>query len=123
MIKADQCRDGETRAVPPLRGGLRRFVPVGVVVLAMAAIFASGLHRHVSLETLVQHRMAIDAFVAAHCVAAFGLGMAEAAPDAALVYGGYWDGARIDGGRVKIPDAPGAGFEAKANLFAVLETI
>jgi len=57
----------------------------------------------------------------AHCVAAFGLGMAEAAPDAALIYGGYWDGVRVDGGRVKIPDVPGAGYEAKANLFAVLE--
>jgi len=59
----------------------------------------------------------------AHCVAAFGLGMAEAAPDASLVYGGYWDGVRVDAGRVKIPDLPGAGFEAKANLFAVLETL
>lgn len=57
----------------------------------------------------------------AHCVAAFGLGMAEAAPDASLIYGGYWDGVRVDAGRVKIPDVPGAGFEAKANLFAVLE--
>jgi L-alanine-DL-glutamate epimerase-like enolase superfamily enzyme len=57
----------------------------------------------------------------AHCVAAFGLGMAEAAPDASLVYGGYWDGVRVDAGRVKIPEVPGAGFEAKANLFAVLE--
>jgi hypothetical protein len=59
----------------------------------------------------------------AQCVAAFGLGMAEAAPDASLIYGGYWDGVRVDGGRVKIPDVPGAGYEAKANLFAVLETI
>ena len=58
---------------------------------------------------------------AAHCVAAFGLGMAEAAPDASLIYGGYWDGVRVDGGRVTIPDVPGAGFEAKANLFAVLK--
>ena len=57
----------------------------------------------------------------AHCVAAFGLGMAEAAPDASLIYGGYWDGVRVDAGRVKIPDVPGAGFEARANLFAVLE--
>ena len=59
----------------------------------------------------------------AHCVAAFGLGMAEAAPDASLVYGGYWDGVRVEAGSVKIPDVPGAGFEAKANLFAVLETL
>jgi L-alanine-DL-glutamate epimerase-like enolase superfamily enzyme len=58
---------------------------------------------------------------AAHCVAGLGLGMAEAAPDASLPYGGYWDGVRVQDGRVKIPDAPGAGYEAKANLFAVLE--
>jgi L-alanine-DL-glutamate epimerase-like enolase superfamily enzyme len=58
---------------------------------------------------------------AAHCVAALGLGRAEAAPDSSLVYGGYWDGVRVHAGRVQIPDIPGAGFEAKANLFAVLE--
>jgi hypothetical protein len=60
---------------------------------------------------------------AAHCVAGLGLGMAEAAPDTSLVYGGYWDGVRVDGGRVTIPDAPGAGYERKANLFAVLENV
>jgi L-alanine-DL-glutamate epimerase-like enolase superfamily enzyme len=58
---------------------------------------------------------------AAHCVAGLGLGMAEAAPDATLPYGGYWDGVRVDGGRVTIPDAPGAGYERKANLHALLE--
>jgi L-alanine-DL-glutamate epimerase-like enolase superfamily enzyme len=60
---------------------------------------------------------------AAHCVAGLGLGMAEAAPDASLPYGGYWDGARVDAGRVKIPDAPGAGYEAKRNLFEILEAV
>ena len=58
---------------------------------------------------------------AAHCVAGLGLGMAEAAPDATLVYGGYWDGVRVERGRVTIPDAPGAGYERKRNLFAVME--
>ena len=60
---------------------------------------------------------------AAHCVAGLGLGMAEAAPDAALAYGGYWDGVRVSGGRVTIPDAPGAGYERKANLHALLEKL
>ena len=59
---------------------------------------------------------------AAHCVAGLKLGMAEAAPDAALPYGGFWDGVRVAGGRVTIPDLPGAGYEAKANLFAILES-
>lgn len=59
---------------------------------------------------------------AAHCVAGLGLGMAEAAPDATLPYGGYWDGVRVAAGRVTIPDAPGVGFELKQNLFRILET-
>jgi L-alanine-DL-glutamate epimerase-like enolase superfamily enzyme len=59
----------------------------------------------------------------AHCVAGLGLGMAEAAPDASLPYGGFWDGVRVDAGRVRIPDAPGAGYEAKRNLFAILEGV
>jgi len=60
---------------------------------------------------------------AAHCVAGLGLGMAEAAPDSSLPYGGYWDGVRVAGGRVTIPDAPGAGYERKANLYAHLESL
>jgi L-alanine-DL-glutamate epimerase-like enolase superfamily enzyme len=60
---------------------------------------------------------------AAHCVAGLRLGMAEAAPDAALAYGGFWDGVQVAGGRVTIPDLPGVGYEAKRNLFAILEQL
>src|SRR5882757_1885911 len=62
----------------PRRAGvqLRRFVPLGVVVIAMVAVFASGAHRHVSLETLVRHRMAIEAFIDAHMIAAVAAFMA-----------------------------------------------
>jgi uncharacterized membrane protein YdjX (TVP38/TMEM64 family) len=70
MIKTDQRRDGNMQDAPLLWARLRRFVPVAVVILAMAAVFCSGVYRQISLETLVQHRMAIDAFVAAHGVAA-----------------------------------------------------
>ena len=55
-----------------LRSRLRRFAPVAVVLLAMVVVFASGAHRHLSLETLVRHRMAIDAFMDHHMVAALG---------------------------------------------------
>ena len=54
------------------RARLRRFAPVAVIVLAMLAVFAIGAHRHISLETLVRHRMAIDAFVDHHGIAAVG---------------------------------------------------
>ena len=61
---------------PSLGARLRRFVPLAVIVLAMAAVFATGAYRHVSLETLVRHRMAIDAFIGAHSVAAVAAFMA-----------------------------------------------
>lgn len=55
---------------------LRRFAPIVVIVVAMVAVFATGAHRQVSLETLVRHRMAIDAFIDAHAVAAIAAFMA-----------------------------------------------
>ena len=58
----------------------------------------------------------------AHCVAGLRLGMAESAPDPQLPYGGYWDGVRVDSGSVTIPDRPGVGYEAKRNLFEILES-
>jgi uncharacterized membrane protein YdjX (TVP38/TMEM64 family) len=47
-----------------------RLAPVVVLVAVMILVFAMGWHRHLSLETLVRHRMALDAFVAAHYAAA-----------------------------------------------------
>ncbi len=60
---------------------------------------------------------------AAHVVAAMGLGSHESAPDASRLYGSYWDGTRVEGGQVRIPDLPGVGYEAKANLYAVLRAL
>ncbi|HXW26476.1 MAG TPA: TVP38/TMEM64 family protein [Xanthobacteraceae bacterium] len=51
---------------------LRRLAPVAALVLVMALVFAMGWHRFVSLDTLVRHRAAIDAFIAAR----FGLAIA-----------------------------------------------
>ncbi|MDB5966527.1 MAG: mandelate racemase [Polaromonas sp.] len=60
---------------------------------------------------------------AAHAVAAFGLGSHEAAPDERRLYGGFWDGVRPREGRVRLPDAPGTGYERKANLFHHLKSL
>jgi L-alanine-DL-glutamate epimerase-like enolase superfamily enzyme len=89
---------------------------VGEYVKIIAAFEAAGWKR-------TQFLPHAGHLFAAHCVAALGLGMAEAAPDAALPYGGYWDGVRVAGGRVTIPDTPGAGYERKANLYALLEPL
>ena len=60
---------------------------------------------------------------AAHVVAGLGLGSQEAAPDADRVYGGFWDGTAITNGQLCIPDIPGVGYEAKANLYGVLREL
>lgn len=46
------------------RSRWRRLAPVVVLALAMAAVFATGLHRELSLEALVRHRAIVDGFVA-----------------------------------------------------------
>jgi L-alanine-DL-glutamate epimerase-like enolase superfamily enzyme len=60
---------------------------------------------------------------AAHCVAGLRLGMAEAVPDTSLPHGGYWDGVRVAGGKLAIPELPGVGYEAKSNLHRLLQAL
>ena len=68
-------RQNRVMAETPRRASLKRYLPVALVALAMVVVFATGAHRHVSLETLVRHRMAIDAFIDAHAVAAVAVFM------------------------------------------------
>jgi D(-)-tartrate dehydratase len=56
----------------------------------------------------------------AHCVAGLDLRSAEAAPDETLPYGGWWSGVQVSDGTITLPELPGVGFEAKANLHALL---
>ena len=52
----------------------RRFGPLALVVLAVAAAFASGLTRHLSLHEVREHRLVLLAFVRAHpalCLSAY----------------------------------------------------
>jgi uncharacterized membrane protein YdjX (TVP38/TMEM64 family) len=52
---------------------LRRWLPVAVVLVLVAGAYACGLGRYLSLDNLVRHRAAIDAFVTAHYIAALAL--------------------------------------------------
>jgi len=38
-------------------------------------------------------------------------------------FGGFADGTPVENGRVKMPEVPGVGFEAKANLYAVMRNL
>jgi uncharacterized membrane protein YdjX (TVP38/TMEM64 family) len=55
---------------PKRRPRWRRFLPLVVIVVLMVLIFATGLHRQLSLETLVRHRAALDSFVSEHLLSA-----------------------------------------------------
>jgi len=65
----DQADPGTSKSQP---GGFRigRLVPLLIVLLITATIIATGWYRQLSLENLVRHRAEIDAFIAAHGIAA-----------------------------------------------------
>jgi L-alanine-DL-glutamate epimerase-like enolase superfamily enzyme len=58
-----------------------------------------------------------------HVVAGLGLGAHEAAPNESSLFGGYPAGVPVEDGHVRPWSMPGVGFEAKANLFAILKTL
>ncbi|MEO9188987.1 MAG: hypothetical protein ABI224_03140, partial [Acetobacteraceae bacterium] len=47
----------------------------------------------------------------------------ESYPEVFQPYGGFPDGTRVEGGHVVLPDLPGIGFEAKADLFAEMRAL
>jgi L-alanine-DL-glutamate epimerase-like enolase superfamily enzyme len=52
-----------------------------------------------------------------------GLGGNESYPGVFQPFGGFADAIPVEDGYVKLPDAPGIGFEAKANLWAVMREV
>jgi L-alanine-DL-glutamate epimerase-like enolase superfamily enzyme len=55
--------------------------------------------------------------------AGLGLGGNESYPDVFQPFGGFADGTPVEQGYVGMPDVPGIGFEAKANLYAVMKNL
>ena len=51
-------------------GGLTRYLPIAVIVLALAAFFLAGGHDHVSFETLRDHRLVLQDWVRTNTILA-----------------------------------------------------
>jgi uncharacterized membrane protein YdjX (TVP38/TMEM64 family) len=51
----------------------RRWLPLAGVLVLSGVVIGTGLHRHVSFETLVRHHGEIHAFIVGHLIAALGL--------------------------------------------------
>ncbi len=55
--------------------------------------------------------------------AGLGLGGNESYPDLFQPYGGFPDGVRVEGGHITMPELPGIGFEAKSDLYKVMQDL
>ena len=55
--------------------------------------------------------------------AGLGLGGNESYPDVFQPFGGFADKTPVENSYVRMPDVPGIGFEAKANLYAVMRNL
>jgi uncharacterized membrane protein YdjX (TVP38/TMEM64 family) len=57
----------------PSRRAVRRLLPLAAILLLAGVVLATGLHRHLSFETLVRHHDAIHQFIAANLAAAIAI--------------------------------------------------
>lgn len=56
-------------------------------------------------------------------VAGLGLGGNEAYPSLFQPFGGFSDGTRVVSGRISLPELPGIGFEGKADLIEIMQSV
>jgi L-alanine-DL-glutamate epimerase-like enolase superfamily enzyme len=63
------------------------------------------------------HQMSLNIAAGLH------LGGNESYPGVFQPFGGFADGIAVESGRVRLPDIPGVGFEAKADLLAVMRPL
>jgi uncharacterized membrane protein YdjX (TVP38/TMEM64 family) len=96
---------------------LGRLTPLGLLVSALVLAYAMGWHRSLSIQTLVENNAAIDAFIAAHRIAAilsfiaiYAIGAMLAMPAGAVlaVIGGFLFGAFPGGAASMIGSTFGA---------------
>jgi uncharacterized membrane protein YdjX (TVP38/TMEM64 family) len=58
-----QISDGDG---PALRRKLWRYLPLALALVGIALVFATGMHRYLTFESLLEHRGRLQAFVASH---------------------------------------------------------
>jgi uncharacterized membrane protein YdjX (TVP38/TMEM64 family) len=111
VISSTPDADVPARTAAPT--GLRRAWPLALMLAAIAAFWALGLNRFISLDTVAEHRLALLGFVAAHglvaaitFVAIYTAAVAVSFPGAALltVAGGFLFGT-LAGGALSIVGA------------------
>lgn len=123
-----------TDAAPPRapRKSLTRFVPVLLIVAALALALSLRLHERISLDALRDQRAALDAFVAEHLIAALAIYIAVYAVVVAIslpvsIYltlaGGYLFGLWLGGGAAWLGASLGASLLFLAARTALGDTL
>ncbi len=108
---------GTTEAAPKTRGFARRLLPLLVILVAAAAVYLTLGQGMISLESLVQHRAAIDRFVMGHralavlaYIALYMAAVALSLPGATFltVAGGFLFGLALGAGAAVVGATAGA---------------
>lgn len=97
-------RDSDAQPPRPGRFSWTRLWPLAAIAVLMVAVYASGAHRHVSLEAIIRNQERLEAAVDMHLVATaltylalYALAVAVSFPGASLVtiLGGFLFGAAL----------------------------
>lgn len=105
----NQTKMSETKQISGAWPLIKRFVPLGVLVIAITAFFKSGLHRHLSFDSIAVNYGQLAEYVMAHpvlaslaLVAAYAIAVALSFPaawlltvTAGLIFGWLWGGALV----------------------------
>jgi uncharacterized membrane protein YdjX (TVP38/TMEM64 family) len=59
-------------ALPASRSFLRRFLPLIILIAVMGVVFGLGLHKRISLESLIENESSLRAFISQHWLLALG---------------------------------------------------
>ncbi|HLM40758.1 MAG TPA: TVP38/TMEM64 family protein [Microvirga sp.] len=111
---------------PEKARSLWRFLPVGLVLIAVAAIFATGLHRSLSFETFLRYQAWMQELVAGHRLPMLGLylliyvtAVTLSLPASAFLttIGGYLFGWALGGAAASVAATLGA-----ASIFLIART-
>lgn len=117
MNKTTEGYQDVSDVAKPESSWIRRFLPLGILVLAIGAVFASGLHNYLTFESLKEHREALLGFVEANPLAAplvfiliYAVAIALSVPGGIIltIAGGFMFGTWIGGLYVVIGATMGA---------------
>ena len=132
LMDSGEGRTGKASGPAPRRSSVRRFLPLAIILAAMALGYAFGLHEHLSLSELIRRRTELAGIVSdnlwlalAGFAAVYVAAVALSFPGASLltVLGGFLFGWALGGTVVAFAATIGAGLIFLAARMSLGETL